>query len=232
MLEKQNDVDVVELVRAELEKEKKNTRNTYLISVVLVIIVLGYTTWLSSQITKILHPEELALTTSGLVIDAVPKVGQDLERTLVDGAPGIARSVTDEILDTLPSFRMYLEEQFTPIVDQVAHEMTFAAVAKLKEEVKNAKFEERAPSELARALVEEFQKTIEFALDEPNAEGETPRDRIDRALATLEKIDAELKMLERGGNLPPDRAKERELIMGWLEFLVRAEAGEDVLKSK
>ena len=232
MLENKQDVDVVELVKAELEQEKKNTRNTYIISGILVLVVLAYTTWLSTEISRLLHPQDLALTASGLVVESVPKVGEDLKNTLVDGAPGIARSVTDEILNTLPAFRSYLEEQFTPIVEQVTREMTSAAVAKLAKEVEASKLEQRAPAELANALMEEFEKTIQYALDEPDANGETPRQRIERSLAALKKIDRELKLLERGKNLPPDRAKERELVMGWLEFLVRAQAGEDVLESK
>lgn len=217
--------EIVNLLMDELARERKSVRTTYIVSALLVLFVIGYTSWLSAQISMMLDPNGLALTASGLVVDHIPAAGESLRETLVDGAPNIARTVSDEIIGTLPSFRLYLEEQTGPVVDQVAQEMTEAAIANLSDNIANSHIEKQAPAELAKALIEEFEKTITYALDEPNADGETPRERIDAALASLEKIDRELKLLERGADLPPDRSLERDLLMGWLEIIVHMNTG-------
>lgn len=225
MTEIQTTNEIEKLLLNELERERKSVRTSYILSALLVLFVIAYTSWLSAQISMMLDPQGLALTASGLVIDRIPEAGDSLRETLVDGAPNIARAFSDEVLSTLPSFRLYLEEQTGPVVDHVAQEMTEAALANLSENVAHSHLEKRAPVELANALVQEFEKTVTYSLDEPNADGETPRDRINAALASLEKIDHELKLLERDDNLPPDRSLERDLLIGWLEIMVHMNTG-------
>jgi len=216
--------DIEKLLLDELEKERKGTKISYVVSAVLAIIVLLYTSWLGSRINLILDPEGLALTASGLVIDAAPGIGDELEATLVDGAPDIARSVSQGIIDAIPTFRVYLEEQLGPVIDQTAEEMAAAAVAKLTEEVADHEIiEGQETAELANAIVAEFEAGLEFALDEPDEEGQTPRQRIEASLASLEKIDRELKILARGRSLSDTQVRERDLLMAWLEMIVNTE---------
>lgn len=212
------------LLVAELAREKKSTQISYVVSGVLVVVVILYTSWLGSRIQLILDPEGLALTASGLVIEATPDVGAELEATLVDGAPEIARMVSQSIVDAIPTFRLYVEEQLGPVVDKTAEEMAAAAVTKLSEKVAEQEvLEGQETAELANALVEEFEAGLEFALDEPDENGETARERITASLESLEKIDRELKLIARGRNLSDNQARERDLLMAWLQLIVNTE---------
>ncbi len=94
------------LLVAELAKEKKSSQISYIVSAVLVVFVILYTSWLGSRIKLILEPEGLALTASGLVIEATPGIGAELEATLADGAPEIARYVSQSIVDAIPTLRV------------------------------------------------------------------------------------------------------------------------------
>lgn len=212
------------LLVAELAKEKKSSQISYIVSAVLVVFVILYTSWLGSRIKLILEPEGLALTASGLVIEATPGIGAELEATLADGAPEIARYVSQSIVDAIPTFRVYVEEQLGPVVDQTAEEMAAAAVTKLSEKVASQEIVEgQETAELANAIVEEFEAGLEYALDEPDENGETPRDRITASLEGLDKIDKELKLLARGRNLSDTQARERDLLMAWLQLIVQTE---------
>lgn len=212
------------LLVAELAREKKSTQISYVVSAILVVVVILYTSWLGSRIKLILDPEGLALTASGLVIEATPDVGQELEATLVDGAPEIARYVSQSIVDAIPTFRLYLEEQLGPVVDKTAEEMAAAAVTKLSEKVAEQDvMEGQETAELANALLDEFKLGLDYALDEPDEKGETPRERITASLESLEKIDRELKLIARGRNLSDHQARERDLLMAWLQLIVNTE---------
>ncbi len=212
------------LLVAEVAREKKSSQISYIVSAVLVVFVILYTSWLGSRIKLILEPEGLALTASGLVIEATPGIGEELEATLVDGAPEIARYVSQSIVDAIPTFRVYVEEQLGPVVDQTAEEMAAAAVTKLSEKVASQEIVEgQETAELANAIVEEFEAGLEYALDEPDENGETPRDRITASLEGLDKIDKELKLLARGRNLSDTQARERDLLMAWLQLIVQTE---------
>jgi len=216
--------EIEKLLLDELEKERKSTKISFIVAAVLVIIVVLYTSWLGSRINLILDPEGLALTASGLVIEAVPGISEELEATLVDGAPDIARSVSQGIIDAIPTFRLYVEEQLGPVIDQTAEEMAAAAVTKLSEKVAEQEvIEGQETAELANAIVAEFEAGLEFALDEPDENGQTPRERIEASLASLEKIDRELKILARGRSLSDNQAKERDLLMAWLQLIVNTE---------
>jgi len=217
-------IGVEKLLLEELEREKKTTRISYIISAVLVVIVVLYTSWLGSQIKLLLDPEGLALTASGLVIEATPDVGAELEATLVDGAPEIAQSVSQSIIDAIPTFRMYVEEQLGPVIDETAKEMAIAAVNQLSAKVAaHEVIEGQETAELANAIVTEFEAGLELALDEADENGETPRERIEASLDSMEKIDRELKILARGRGLSDSQQKERDLLMGWLQLIVSTE---------
>ena len=219
-----NNAGIEGLLLQELQKEQKATRLSYIVSAVLVIFVLLYTAWLGSRITLLLDPEGLALSASGLVLEATPDVGADLEATLVDGAPELARSVSQSIVDAIPTFRVYVEEQLGPVIDTTAEEMAAAAVAKLSERVANHEMVEgQETAELANAIVEEFEAGLDMALDEPDEEGETPRQRIEASLESLEKIDRELKIIARGRSLSGTQQQERDLLMAWLQMIVSTE---------
>jgi hypothetical protein len=219
-----NHAGIEGLLVSELHKEQKATRLSYIVSAVLVVFVMLYTSWLGSRINLLLEPEGLALTASGLVQEATPQIGADLEATLVDGAPEIARSVSQSIVDAIPTFRVYVEEQLGPVIDTTAEEMAAAAVAKLSERVANHEMVEgRETAELANAIVDEFRAGLDLALDEADEDGETPRERIEASLESLEKIDRELKILARGRSLTDTQQQERDLLMAWLQMIVNTE---------
>ena len=216
--------EIENLLLDELEKERKSTKISFIVAAVLVIVVVLYTSWLGSRINLILDPEGLALTASGLVIEAMPGISEELEATLVDGAPDIARSVSQGIIDAIPTFRLYIEEQLGPVIDTTAEEMATAAVAKLAEKVEaHEVVDGQETAEMANAIVTEFEAGLEFALDDPDENGETPRERIEASLASLEKIDRELKILARGKRLTDSQVKERDLLMAWLQLIVNTE---------
>ena len=223
--------NVEQLLVDELEKVHKTTRITYIVMAVLVLFVLCYVSWLGSQVKLLLDPEGLALTASGLAIESAPDIGEQLEATLVDGAPDIANWLSEQIVSAIPAFRVYIEEQVGPVVDETAAEMVGAAVVSLSKKANDGALEGKATAELANALVAQFQSGLELALDEPNAEGETARQRIEASLATMKEIDRELRILAANRSLTSGQQKERELLIEWLQLIVSMEGGLEVAET-
>ncbi len=215
---------IEQLLLEEVEREKKSSRISYIVIAVLVLFTLVYVSWLGSRVKLLLDPEGLAYTATGLAVESAPEISAQLEATLVDGAPDIANWVSEQIVMAIPAFRLYIEEQVGPVVDEAAAEMVDAAAVSLSKKAKDDTiFEGKETAELANALMAEFELGLELALDEEDEKGETPRERIAASLEALTEIDRELQILAANRALTPTQQKERELLVEWLQLIVSME---------
>ena len=204
-------------VRAQKEKSKR--------MVILVVALVGaYLGWAGVQINKLLDPEGVAQAATGFAIEAVPTAGDNLRSVVVDGAPDLARAGTQALLDLIPAYREVLEEELTPVVDEVSTVLAQAVVHSLVNTADKAKSDratQRALESGADAVVKRLDTVLEEAFDQPTeVDGPTPRQTIEIALGKLERIDAGLKRIAAGKGDP----KERELILGWIGLLQQFDA--------
>ena len=124
------------LLQKQLDEVRAANKRTTMIGGVLVLIVAAYLGWAYSQLSKLIDPEGLALAATGLTLEAMPDASAALRGVVVDGAPDIAGAATQALVDMVPAYREVMEQELTPVVDEVTLVLAQATVRSM---IKSAK---------------------------------------------------------------------------------------------
>lgn len=217
------------LLEAEVAKERASNDLTMKVGGGFALFVAAYLGWMTWNVSTLLDPEGLALAASGFAIGAVPDAGKEVHKLVVEGAPDLVRLGSNEIIGMVPGYRLQLQAEIDPVLDEVCVVLANAAVKKLAEAGgdPNAKYDSSDALQAgADAAVGRVNSILDDAMDLPDDEGVTARQRIEQSLKSLKKIDAQLKIMNRKGGDP----QERELLVAWLGIVAQhTEAAEVAL---
>lgn len=197
-----------EILRGHLETEVKalyvSRRNTLIASIVVVLIVLGYTTWMYAMVRHFTKPDNLAMLVSGVVEAQIPGLKQSATSALKAQAPALAKHLGNMIRNDVPAhMRKLVEDASNDAANQVAKEAGKSYLAILTTVVKDAKAEvtdavQAKTDEDARlALFAAIQKHIDTAMktkDETGMDNEGVFEKLQRAGDTLVKINQKLEI--------------------------------------
>ena len=213
--------EIEAMLTAELHGERAANAKGLKIGGVAVVAVGAYLLWISSVIGQFLDPEGLALAASGFAVDAVPAAAQEIRALVVDGAPDLARLGSQQVIDQIPNYRMALQLEIDPVIDQVCAVLADAAVAKMVTQTGDpgATYDDDAALDAAAAAaVTSLDTVLNEAMDAPAEDGISPRQTIESSLTQLRHIDVELARIAKKGGDPA----ERELLLAWLGVLGQA----------
>jgi hypothetical protein len=216
---------VLDAVEADLTAERQGNQRSMIIGGIAVLLIGGYLAVLHGQITRFLDPEELALAATGAAVEAAPGVEAQLRVLVVDGAPDIARSMSNAVVDAIPTYRQTLEEELKPVIDEVSVVLATTAVNRmLAAEGGQAAAEAAGLDAAADAVIARLDGVLNEAMDEPSQlDGPSPADLIETSIEKLTMVDRGLRRLARGGG---DEA-ERELVMTLLGAIDASQAQRD-----
>ncbi len=215
------------LLQAEVEKERASNGLAMKIGGGFGLFVAGYLLWVSWAVGTLVDPAGLAQAASGFAIGAVPEAGKQVRALVVDGAPELVRMGSDQILGMLPGYRLALQEEIDPVLEEVCLVLANTAVKELSEHAGDpaATYSgDQAMQAAADAAVARVDATLSDAMDLPDEDGVTPRQSIDKSLTQLKKIDAQLKIIAKKGGDP----QERELLVAWLGVVAQSNEAEEV----
>ncbi len=216
--------EILGLLEAELITVREQGAKTKKVVIVVVALMGAYLGWAGTQVNKLLDPQGLAEAATGIAIGAIPGAGADLRELVVEGAPDLARAGSQAVLDLLPAYREVLEEELSPVIDEVCSVLAQAVVKSMIETGKKAQGEMAKQAALqagADAVIERLDTVLEQAMKQPTeVGGPTPLQTIEASMTKLERIDAGLKRVAAGQG----DAKERELILSWISLLQRFDA--------
>jgi hypothetical protein len=203
------------LLEAEVAKERAANAMTMKVGGGFALFVACYLGWMTWNINTLVDPEGLALAASGFAGSAVPEASGEIRKLVIDGAPDLVRMGSDQVIDLVPVYRAQLEEELYPVIDEVCTVLANAAVSKLASSGGSPDAAYSSSDALqagADAAVARVDALMEDAMDLPDDEGVTARQRIGESLKSLEKIDKQLKIINKKGGDPA----ERELLVAWL----------------
>ncbi len=206
------------LLEAELVAERAVTARSKKVGGVAVGIVAVYLTWISYAIGTLLDPVGLAEAASGFAIGAVPGASAQVREMVVTGAPELVRLGSDKIVEMIPNYRIELQSEIDPVIDDVSGLLAEAAVAEMLKSGGDAKAvysDDAALIAAADAAGTRMDAILGNAMDKPDEEGLTPRSRIDASLSQLKSVDKELKLLARNGGDP----QQREILLAFLNVM-------------
>ena len=214
------------LLEAELAKEQRTNRLTLRVGGGMVAFVAVYVSWVSVMVARMLDPAGLAEAATGFAIGAVPEAGAQVRTLVVDGAPDLVRMGSHQILEMIPDYRLALQQELDPVLDETCRVLAQAAVQELAERAGNPSATYATSEALqagADAAVARVDAVLAEAMDKPDDDGVTPRQHIESSLGQLKRIDKELAILaKKKGHAP-----EREMLLAWLNVLGQHEEAEE-----
>ena len=208
-----------ERLELELQKlEAENKRGIFIGGGLLSIIVL-YLLWAGSQLSIILDPEGMAEAATGLAIENIPQISQNLSTTITEAAPMVAKQTSTEILELVPMYRLNLERQIQPIIDEVSAILAEVSVQSALQSIEKTpnlnSMKQEAANAAADAVMVQLDAVLMEALEQKGDDGLTPQDSINTSLSELKRLDLELRKLQKGDGDP----QERELLITWINIL-------------
>ena len=198
--------------------QTENKRGLY-IGGGLVAFVAIYLIWAASQINILLDPEGMAEAATGVALENLPEVSQNLSESIKEAAPTVAQQTSAEIIEIVPIYRLQLEGEMKPIIDEVTGILADAsiqsAIASIDKAQDSHLLRQKATSAATDAVISELDGVLIEVLNQKGEDGVTPQESIDIALKELKTIDSEIKKMRRGGGDP----QERELLLTWLNII-------------
>lgn len=106
-----------------IERAKYHVRLRAVIFGVLSLFVIGYMTWLTQTISRVLTPEDVVATAYYQIVRQLPVISRDLQGSLQEAAPEIVSQVLRGIESAIPGIRQSVQTSFYESVDVAFAEM-------------------------------------------------------------------------------------------------------------
>jgi len=206
-----------------LERELKNlqaeNKRGLFIGGGLLSIIMLYLFWASAQLNVLMDPEGMAEAATGLAIENIPQISQNLSDSIKEAAPRVAQQTSSEILELVPMYRSNLEGEIKPIIDEVSAILAEVSVQSALQSIEKTQslssMKEEAADAAAAAVMVQLDGVLLEALEQKGDDGVTPQESINKSLAELKRLDVELRKLQKGKGDP----QERELLITWINIL-------------
>lgn len=213
---------------AALECEEKSIRFSYRLTLfgytLLVLVVAGYSLWLSSRISKELTPKSAAMLLNSQVCDSLPDFRLKLKENMRPIAAGIVSHAAKSVGELIPVASNLLKKQIEVSADSVMEGLEGEHISAIEKFCTDcidevlAKGESVTDAEIADALVI-------GAIDDINRE----MDKIltHEALAGITDLGQRLKTIRE---IPVEKASkqqygEKMFIIYWLQLLDKGDVG-------
>ncbi|MBM4079789.1 MAG: hypothetical protein FJ278_08825 [Planctomycetes bacterium] len=197
----------------QIQTVRSRTHTLLVVGIIVLAIVVGYLSWLTSQVRGTVgDPEGLAQLIKTEADNRLPDLLKELERSLKDQAPEVIKTLREALLRELPNVRKTLENQvgetldvlmdrldaeFDPIIDKAIqdHKKDLQPlIAMATDETKAVKLQEK--------FADILEEQIGFELDEVLA-------KFEKSMTAIEK---RLDRLHTAKDLTPEEQLEKELI--------------------
>jgi len=106
----------VEAINARLESDIKKKKNTMIITIIggiiLLIVVFIYFSYIKSLIKEVMEPQGLMIYGRDQIQKVLPQISKELEKSLKEEAPAVAKYSSEQLLKNIPKGREVLEREF------------------------------------------------------------------------------------------------------------------------
>ncbi len=209
----------VSYIQNQLRETRARLRRTRIFSVVLVLAVLGYLSFITYTLKReYLEPKPAAAMIneqlSGLINANAPALTAELKLQI----PALISSIPDRIIEQLPAVRSTLESQVEDLLRAYCLDTGEQLAAHLDDFLNENKdaidaFVEAAEHpEGVAALGERFEDELTDYLKTKADDGQSIQDKMDHVLAELKQIELRLTRLASATDLTPEEKKLRHAI--------------------
>ena len=202
----------------QLQKARASLHKSRLVGVILIIVVLGYMTFLVTSLQHYLDPHQAADMANAFITEQVDEKAKDISDQLKERIPAMIAQIPDIALGKIPEYREALEDKVEADFTEFAHSTSAqlgkhldsflaAHVVQIKALLDSAKDPEKL-----KALGPDLENEILEYLKEKPDEGESIKDKIDKSLDALKKMEGQMDRLANATDLTPQEKKARRAI--------------------
>lgn len=208
-----------QFLATELAATRRALSRTRVAGVLIVLVVTGYMTYVTRALQQELEPQAAAKLATIFVLGQVNEKTDALASQVKERVPALVASLPDYAQRELPRLREKLEDRIEQ--DFQAHCQTTAQqlgkhlddflqahVVQIRTLLNAA---EKRPEQL-QALAPDLEQEIIRYLSDKSAGDESLKDKIDQALAELQKIETQVDRLAQNASLTPQEKKVRHAI--------------------
>jgi len=211
-----------DLIDREIQVVRTSTRHFWIGGALLILVIIGYMSWIFSHLRPLADPEEAAILLQQTALNRLPQFSASLEAALRDAAPDLTRQATQRVLDAIPRIRKEVEKRAGRVGDDLASyidshlgELIDQVIRDHKKEIKELipqlKTKEKA-QEFTNLLETACRKSIMDVLDV----------QLKEYLEALRAIRHKLERLQSAPDLTPEEKLEREMVATWAIFIDQA----------
>jgi hypothetical protein len=197
--------------RAQVER---SATITLVVGLVLLLLLAGYFTYGYVQIKSITEPKQLVAAGTAMFQDYAAKARPDIEKQIIDSAPGWAKHLSDQLIASMPDVRKQLEGVVLDQVTAQAQEAQMLTSQHFESFLKdNRGLIETHLRELSsnEKLTQQSLKQLQDAL-EKSFEGDM-QSQAHAMLQGLESLSKRVKRLAANKGLTHEEDVERRLCM-------------------
>lgn len=205
-------------VADQLEKARASLKKSRMVGTILIFAVLAYMTFLVKSLQAYLEPHAAALMVNSHITEQVDDKAKVFADQLKEKIPAMIAQIPDYALEKIPEYREALEDKVEADFTEFAHATSaqlgkhldgFLAshVVQIKALLDSAKDPEKL-----KALGPDLENEILEYLKEKPDEGESIKDKIDKSMEALKKMEGQMERLANATDLTAQEKKTRRAI--------------------
>lgn len=206
-------------IATELKKAKDSLLRTQIISAAAVVLLGGYTVYVTSRFRASLQPQEAATIAKGLVAQRLDEGGVQFADFVKKEVPSYIRQAPDYAIKRMPEFRQEIEQRVNTSIETYAKQSSEQLGGEVdtflqnnKESVGELLKDGQNPAATAKINAELKTLFVKY-LDEPGPGGsESMKAKLDQALDVLKKVETRIKRLASAKDLTPSEKNAKRAI--------------------
>ena len=205
-------------VADQLQKARASFQKSRFVGIILILVVLSYMTFLVTSLQHYLDPHQAADLANSFITQQVEGKATDIADQLKEKIPAMIAQIPDYALEKIPEYREALEDKveadFTSFAQATSAQFGKHLDVFLNSHVVQIKalLETAKDPEKLKALGPDLENEILEYLKEKPDDGESIKDKIDKSLEALKKVEAQMERLDNATDLTPQEKKTRRAI--------------------
>lgn len=100
-----------ERIQSHLDKANRARNVSIILGIVIIVIMIGYFSWASTQVRKVSQPQDIAQVAGGFIVDKFDASKPELEKSVTEMAPKMVNTVIDDLVKSrLPEGRKAIQD--------------------------------------------------------------------------------------------------------------------------
>lgn len=205
-------------VASELQRERASLRVTQIVSVLVLLFVFGYLSWITNTFKSNLEPTNAASIADGIMMQQIADNGPELVRQVKEQVPQYIEKTPDYALAELPKYRQQLadkvEQDLTKYCTDSSKQLSDKVDSLLEEHKDHIKgmLDSGNDPAAVKQVGDDMKQMFQQYIREKPASGESVGEQIDKALESLMDVQKRIHRLATAKDLTPQEVKARHAI--------------------